>query len=156
MMTLTDLINLEYSPSPLTRLHHLLNKSDPTLFLTVASDELKLFAAIFRGALRERVYRIVKNLKEPDDPEHTPQAIGSFCSEISQVCYKFRQLQDISHSRSDYPQLIRHFKYIDEFISTAIEEFLVILLKQYRSLEEYDRTADKIVTQLVIKGKIIS
>jgi hypothetical protein len=154
LMTLSDLINLDYSPSPLTRLYHLINKSDLSLSVAKASDELKLFAAIFRGAIRERTYKIIKSIFELQDLERIPQMITYLCSEISEVCHKFRQLQDISHSRSDYPQLIRHFRYIDEFVSTSIEEFLVILLKKYRSLENYDRNADKLITQLVIKEKL--
>lgn len=154
LMTLADLVNLDYSSSPLTRLHHLLNKSDPSLFLAVASDELKLFAAIFRGSIRERIYKIVKSINEFQELEKISQSIAYLCSEISEICHKFRQLQDISHSRSDYPQLIRHFKYVDEFISTAIDEFLVILLKKYRSIENYDRHTDKLATQLVIKEKL--
>lgn len=154
LISLSDLTNLDYTSSPLTRLHHLLNKSDPSLFLAVASDELKLFAAIFRGTIRDRVYQIVKNLKNSNELDKIPQSIAYLCSEISLVCQRFRQLQEISHSRSDYPQLIRHFKYVDEFISATIDEFLIILMKQYRSLAEYDRASDKLITQLVIKEKL--
>lgn len=153
LMSLSDLINLDYSPSPLTRLYHMLNKSDPSLFLTSASDELKLFAAIFRGTVRDYIHKIIQSMQIAE-PEKTAHAISDLCSQISDVCHKFRQLQDISHSRSDYPQLIRHFKYIDEFISIVIDEFLVILLKRYRSLDNYDRHAQSILTQLIIKEKL--
>jgi hypothetical protein len=153
LMTLSDLINLDYSPSPLTRLHHLLNKSDPSLFIAAASDELKLFAAIFRGAIRERVYKIIKSIIH-QETEKLSQSITFLCSEISEVCHKYRQLQDISHSRADYPQLIRHFRYVDEFISTAVDDFLVMLLKQYRTMTHYDRNIDKILSQLIVKEKL--
>lgn len=154
LITLSDIVNIDYFPSPLTRLHHLLNKSDLSLFLAVASDELKLFAAIFRGALRERVYRLVKSKIKSQEEERYSHSIASLCSEVSDVCHKFRQLQDISHSRSDYPQLIRHFKYVDEFISTAIDEFLVILLKRYRALNHQDRNIDNLLTQLITKEQV--
>lgn len=150
LMTLSDLVNTEYSLSPLTRLFHLLNQSDHNLFLTKTSDELKLFAAIFRGNVRERVYKIVKSSKEVEDSERISQMISYLCSEIHEVCRRFRELQEIAHSRSDYPQLIRHFKYIDEFISTAIDEFLVILLKEYRSLKSHNDNTDELISLLVI------
>lgn len=153
LMTLSDLINPDYSHSPLTRLYHMLNKSDPSLFLTSASDELKLFAAIFRGTTRDSIYKVIKSWKK-EDPERAVHAISDLCLELSDVCHKFRQLQDISYSRSDYPQLIRHFKYIDEFISVVVDEFLVILLKQYRSLENSNRHAQGMITQLIIKEKL--
>lgn len=153
LISLLDLVNPDYSPSPIARLHHLLNKSDPSLFVTIASDELKLFAAIFRGTMKERVSKIMKGLKM-EDTITTSQSISHLCSEISDVCLKFRQLQEIAQSRSDFPQLLRHFKYIDEFVSSVIDEFLVILLKQYRTLDIDDRHTQRIITQLIIKEKL--
>lgn len=153
LMPFSKLIDLNYSLSPLTRLYYGLNQSDNNSFLSVASDELKLFAAIFRGTLRERVYRIVKNLTDSYDIKILSQEIQNLCTEISEVCLKYRQLQKTANS-SDNAQFIRYFKYIDEFMSTTIDEFLVILLKQYRTLEKIDPIVDKLVTELVVSENL--
>jgi hypothetical protein len=154
LMTLSELVNFDYSPSPLTRLHHLLNQSNSNLFTSVASDELKLFAAIFRAAIRERVYKIIKSMNSPQAAEQKSQAIGSLCAEITEVCQTFRQLKETANARSDYPQLIRHFKYIDEFISTNLNEFLMILLQHSRSLEKHDRHTDELLAQLITQEQL--
>lgn len=154
LISLLDLINLDYSQSPITRLHYLINQSSWDLFSNIISDELKLFAAIFRGRVREQVYKIVKNLREIQNTEKTTRAITNLCSEISKICYKFRQIQHTFHSNSHHSQLIRHFRYVDEFISTAIDEFLIVLLKQYHSLEYSDQQINKLLIQLIIKEKL--
>lgn len=156
LITLSDLINPEYIPSPLNRLQHILDQSDPGLFQTVASDELKLFGAIFRATIRERVHQLVQRLKQTE-AEQSPQierTIASLCEEISQVFLKFRQLQESAHKHADLHQLIRHFKYIDEFISLTSDEFLILLLKEMRSLQHYSHQVDKQICQLILKEQL--
>lgn len=150
LMKLTDLKNLNYSPSPLSRLNKLIEKADHHSFISQASEELKLFAAIFRAAIREKVFVLVKELKKLTHQNENSEKMNLLCSEISEVTQQFRQLQLNSHSRSNLPSLIRHFKYIDEFISNSIEEFLVILIKQYRSIQDYNKKTDSQLTELVV------
>lgn len=152
---LSDLVNPQYSPSPLNRLQAYLLKPDSKYFLRVMSDEIKLFAAIFRVTVRERVYKLVRSLTyaDPKELEQHWNSIHLLCREISEVCHTYRELQEIAHS-TQIPQLIRHMKYVDEFISTAIDEFLIILLKQVRSLENDDPSVDKQLCQLILKEKL--
>jgi len=150
-MSLSEIYNLDFPPSPLARIHRLLKENSLDSTLSVASDELKLFAAIFRSAVRERIYKIVQMLGSTHPTDPIQQQIDSLCSEISETTHKFRQIQENAHKNEHYPQLIRHFKYVDEFISTTICEFLVVLLKQYRSLEEQAQSSDKLLTQMIIK-----
>lgn len=149
LMRLSDLGNLFYPLSPLARLYHLL-QSNPNESHESISDELKLFGAIFRGAVREWVYDIVKSINNLLETEKLSKKIVHLCSEISLVCHRFRTLQMKFHPDLD-SRLVRHFKYIDEFISTMIDEFLVILLKQYRSSKMVDQETDEILSQLVIE-----
>jgi hypothetical protein len=155
-ITLSELTDLHYSPSPLNRLQQLFDKPESEFFFKVASDELKLFAAIFRGTLRERVYKLVKRLMQmkSQNREKIWKSITLLCTEISQVCQKFRQLQDVVHTISNQHQLIHHFKYVDEFISITIEEFLILLLKEVRSSEQPDSYTDKQICQLMIREKL--
>lgn len=152
---LPKLIDPNYSFSPLNRLHSLLDQQDPKIIFAAASDELKLFGAIFRATLRERIYKVVQNLKQSEAQvleKNAPQ-ISVLCTEISQVCHQFRQLQDIARQKSECPQLARHFRYVDEFISTTIEEFLIILLKQVRTIEQQQSKSDSLICQLILKEK---
>lgn len=156
LISLPDLVNPEYIQSPLNRLQHILNQSNPGIFQTVASDELKLFGAIFRATIRERVYKLIKGVKqkEKEDNSQIGHAITFLCEEISQVCLKFRQLQEIAHMHADQHQLIRHFKYMDEFMSITIDEFLILLLKEIRSLPHIDHDLDKQICQLILKEAV--
>lgn len=115
-----------------------------------------MFAAIFRGTLRERVYKLVKSLRpaESQELEMIWHSINLLGTEIAEVCQKFRQLQDKARALSKQHQLIRHFKYVDEFISTTIDEFLTILLKQLRSLEQQNSYTEKQICQLILKEKL--
>jgi hypothetical protein len=155
-MTLSELVNPNHSFSPLNRLFGLFNHPKANFFVEVASDEVKLFAAIFRSTLRERVYTLVTNLMQPSslEAEKFSHSITLLCSEIEQVTHQFRDLQELAKTQSYQPQLIRHFKYVDEFISSTIDEFLVILLKQLRSLEQQDSRIDKQICQLILKEKL--
>lgn len=157
-ITLADLLNPDYSLSPLTRLRRLLNddlhnQSVHGRFFAKVSHELKLFGAMFRRAVREWVYSIVKSISNSRDKEKISQSILFLCSEIRAVCSAFRDLQDISRSQAENHQMMRHFKYIDEFISIVQEEFLIVLLKEYRTQERGHDNADSCITELLIDEK---
>lgn len=164
LISLSDLVNPEYSASPLRRLQNILDKSQlsqPNLFLSSASDELKLFGAIFRVSLRERIYKLVQNLTTMESnkenisyKENISQSISHLCSEITQVSDKFRQLQEKAHTLSNQHQLFRHFKYVDEYMSTTIDEFLMILLQQVHKLEKPDSNPSKLICQMILKEKM--
>lgn len=154
-ITLSELVNPEYTQSPLNSLQHILNQSNPGIFQAVAADELKLFGAIFRAALRERVYKIVKSLKqaEKEDPRQVGQAINSLSNDICHVLHQFRLLQEHFQIHADQHQLIRHFKHLDEFISITLDEFLTQLLKELRAFH-YGSDIDKQICQLILKEKL--
>lgn len=152
-MSLLDLVNLEYTPSPLAWLHQFLKSPDIALHSAKASDELKLFGAIFRGRIRERIYKILKEIKTTPN-EILNGKINDLCIEIAEAIRKFRQLNGIAQGLSRISQLSRHFKYIDEFLSNVIEEFLIFLLRNYRQIERVDKHTQNMITQLIIKEKL--
>lgn len=140
-MSLADLENPEYPPSPLNHLQKILNQGEILTPMMTISDELKLFGAIFRMALEEKVYQTSKSLDQT--------AIEQLCKEITKITSKFRQLKEMAHSHADQHQMIREFKYIDEFMSQNIDEFLVVLLKEIRQKEGLSKNLDKQITQLL-------
>lgn len=156
-ITLSSLIDPESTSSPLNRLHLLLKESK-TRFFNTASDELKLFGAVFRSSLRERIDKLLRVLTIPElqKIEQISLSIILLCEEIIRVCHQFRKLQEIINPLPNQQQLVRHFRYIDEFISITIDEFLVILLKQLRVFEKQKANdeADQKICRLIIKEKL--
>lgn len=151
-MTLSDLANANYSPSPLNRLQQFLDQSASDLSPTHAADELKLFGSIFKAAIRKRVKNMMTNRKQfkPQERENLIHSFDSLCSEISSVCFKYRQLQETVQTYLKDSQLVVYFKYVDEFISTTISEYLLALLKEFRSLKEPLPLADKKICELLL------
>ena len=156
VMTLSEMANPDYPPSPLNCLQELLNKNESEFFFEMASDELKLFAAIFRATLRGRVHELIKSFMhlETKDQEKLKHSVTLLCSEITNICHKYRQLLDTAYSHSNQHQLTLHFKYIDEFISIAIDEFLILLLKEVRSSEQQNYYMEKQICQIILKEKL--
>lgn len=157
IIQLSELVDVNNSISPLNRLQSLLNqKSETRQDFESASDELKLFAAIFRANLRDRIYQLLTTLTEKNSQgiEGISQSVASLCTEISKICDRFRNIQDLARTQTSKPQLLRHFKYIDEFLSTTIDEFLVILLKKIRESERQNSSTDKLICQLILKEKL--
>ncbi len=155
LISLQDLINPDYSPSPLIRLQRLFNQSNPIEFINIAADELKLFCAIFRGTLMERVSKIINELnKQSIDRQELRNTILSLCEQTTRVCHFFRQIQEKALTFSNYPQLIRYFKYADEFISMMIDEFMINLLKKYRSIHQEVDEVDRLISQLIVNENL--
>ena len=162
-MSFQELIDSNYHSSPLNRLKEFLYKPDSILSPVALSDELKLFAAIFRGAIREQVHHMLKKIKlneyEKDSSELNEKRellnkeIALLCSNISTITKKFRSLEEIALLRSNFPQVIRDFKTIDEFISLIIDEFMLILLKHVQTITEKEAPEEKLISQLIIKEK---
>ncbi len=153
-MTLRELVDPSYSPSPLNRLQHLL--SEPTLNLTVVLDELQLFGNIFKASLRDRISHIsesVEKMQGYGTDLYTP-VIKELCEQINEVCQFFRQMQ--TKLTLDFsPQATRYFRYTDEYISYAIDEYFLILLEQFRHLEErrYEEV-EKLLGALIVQEKL--
>jgi hypothetical protein len=146
-ISLKDLVNPLFSQSPLFRLHKFANSQKPLEVLPSALDELKLFGNMFKTALRERVYQAAHNLDETAnlDLESNARELVDLCSETKDVCLDFRDLQQTITASFKNNQLKRHFKYIDEFISNTIDEYLTILLHE---LEHNPHCSEEVKNQL--------
>lgn len=155
LMTFAELIDPNYAPSPLNKLKDLLDHTDTKADRIIVSNELKLFGAIFRATLRDNVYQVLCDLKynAATRQQHVDPMISHLCDAISQVCHHFRELQTAAHKHADQHMLIRHFKYIDEFISTVSDEFLNIILKEYRTRQSPDPRLDRQICQTILKEK---
>lgn len=149
-MEFSQLIDYNYSLSPLTRLYQIFDKRDSKLIASSATDELKLFGAIFRSSVREHIYHIATQLEKPNKNDKISNEITLLCTQVSAVCEKFRELEEIVRQQENDVQIIRHFRYVDEFISTAIGELFVVLLKEYNSNGSIEETAVKEMKKLIL------
>lgn len=143
-MSLGELVDPHFLPSPLNHLQELLKDPNLQEMQSVLSDELKLFAVIFRIALQGRVYQITHGLDKD-----AASSISHLCKDVENVLIRFRELQESAKAHADKHQLICEFKYIDEFLSDNINDFLAILLKEKREKKGLSNHDDKQITHLI-------
>ncbi|WP_068470918.1 hypothetical protein [Candidatus Protochlamydia phocaeensis] len=155
-ISLKDLINPSYHPSPLIRLQHFLSANDPLTQLPVVFDELKLFGNVFKAALRERMLQIELVFKDAsiNELQNAPQAISELCTDVTAMCELFRRIRSqitTNHSHA----LKRHFRYVDEFISDTIDTYFLALLQQLRHLEHrHYISSEKQLCQIILREKL--
>jgi hypothetical protein len=154
---LSKLIDPEYKPSPLNRIALLLSTPIKEFLLTNAADEIKLFGCINREAIHQEVYKIVKEIKRSSTEERGKDFVAmteKLCGLIGLVTARFRQLYHKAKGRYNDQQLNRYFRYVDEFTSLTIDEYLTILLKDLRSEESsHNKDGDMLISQLILQEK---
>ena len=124
-------------PSPLVHLNELPQLENPLLELSSHFDELKLFGNMFKSALRDRIVEILDEIRNGEFPEIETQShhISLLCTEITAVCSLYRSIQTKVIAAIPNNELKRHFRYIDEFISNTISEYLTLLLHDFEQVE---------------------
>lgn len=153
LITLKELTDRDYKLSPIAQLQKMFQEPEAKFSFSAASDELKLFVAIFRCRIREEAHRLIKEL-DADEREQIKGKIDAFCKEISDASHAFRKIGEKIEKETRLSKLIRHFRYVDEFFSNAIEECLVMLLKHHDSLEQVSPQSHNTITQLIINEKL--
>jgi hypothetical protein len=153
-MSLKELIHPSFLLSPLNRIKTLIASSETINNEIEIIDELKLFGNIFKAALRDRFFHISDSLDkmQTKDKGLFTSAIDALCLEIKEVSALFRSIQDENTSLFS-PQLKRHFRYTDEYISDGIEEYGIILLQQLRTNEKELQISEKILCDLLVQEK---
>lgn len=153
-MSLKELVDSLFFFSPLNRIQTLIDASEIINNEPKIIDELKLFGNIFNAALRERFFHISESFDkmQTKDEGLFTSAIEALCLEIKEVCSLFRSIQ-VKNSSFFSPQLKRHFRYTDEYISDAIEEYGIILLQQLRTNEKELQISEKTLCELLVQEK---
>lgn len=151
-ISLKDLVNPRNEQSPLIRLKKLLNEENPQLYLSEITDELKLFADIFKVGLRDRIKDLLVEMEhEPIKQigQHSSE-LAALCSETTDICTMFREIQDYASKEILNDQLKRYFRYTDEFISDQIDDYFLILVQalrhaDYKNISELDKQLCQII-----------
>lgn len=157
-LSLLELMNSSQSNSPLYRIKHFLELGEKKFPLASVTDELKLFGAIYKARVREKVYAIIETIESPSSLEqtsHQSQEIAVLCEETHHVLEMFRSLR--GSAIADYPHLLslfRTFKYIDEILSVTTEDYFLILLKALRNNGEHHQQSDQMVCQSILREKM--
>lgn len=150
-ISLSALADGQNNRSPLTRLKMLSAMPDTPNRLDLISDELKLFGNIFKAAIRKRAFELSENIERAGKGQTKidVKSIEQLCTHMAAICKLFRQIKNRATSQTS-SQLIRHFRYTDEFISDAIDEYSLPLLKQLRQLEE-PNPAEKNLKDIILQ-----
>jgi hypothetical protein len=141
-MSLSELVDPTLSTSPLNRL--LLFIQSRSIPEKIVTDELQLLGNIFKAALRDHVFHISQSLKKEKD--HNSNFCSTTVLELSQqvqtVSSFFREIKNKLIEGSS-EQILHACNYVDEFISTTIDEYFLILLNQLAKNNEKYFDAEK-------------
>ena len=90
---------------------------------------LKMFAAIFKSAIREAEHQIrgLRDLSKADS------LCVSYCQDISKITSSYRSLYPILKDTPENPRILGYYKLVDEFISYASEMRTLRIIKKLDS-----------------------
>lgn len=147
LFTLAELTQNDNLKSPLARLQLSLNA--PLEETKEMADELKLFANIFKVALRNQIRELISKWnrdREKINPFY--ERTATLCSEIKNVRIAFLDIQQkFFQYHPKKKEIINHFHYTDEYVSQTIDYYLTALLKALK--EESDLEIDQRIHHLL-------
>lgn len=156
-ISLLKLVDPEYKPSPLNRIAYLLNSLQKKFSLPKIADEIKLFGCIYREALHHEIYNISKVISKTSESERElvfDREVDKLCQSIAEVTVRYRQLYLEAKHRLNQQQLTRYFRYVDEFISLTMDEYLTILLQEFRAENHSTKSVgDRLICQLILRER---
>lgn len=151
--TIEELLDPENSLSPLTRISDLLTQPHSQENIDVIQDEVKLLGNIVRSALRRSVNTLIENLNNPSiSGEDWNKEISIYRANINKLFDAYQPLQENFSHNWTHPLLLKHFHYVNDFISNSIDYYTIGLLDQLRAektegLEPSDNDLCKILVQ---------
>lgn len=155
-ITLENLINPNDDQSPLIRINKILKLDVAPNHLHEISDELKLFANIFKVALRDRVHDLLEDIVNitPSTKEAYIKKTTALLNGTLAVCLFFRKLQKKAFDILPDAQIHRHFRYIDEYTSNQLDDYFLILIQAIRQLNDKQlKEIDRSLCQVVLDEK---
>src|SRR5262249_3118414 len=133
-----ELIDRNNPESPLARTL-VLTSNPPSIHNNeVVQHELKLLGDIFHSSLRDNVAAIISELNEtmtPESKRRIQARVQNLLDAIQTFRVQYAQVAEACTNKDKNHLLKNHFKYVDEFISLNINDFLNGLLYKIRSQE---------------------
>ena len=131
--TFEELFDPNNDLSPLVRILSLLSKPHSHENIEIIQGEVKLLGNIVRSALRKSVNELIENLKNPAiNSEKWNGQISTFSKNLDHFFELYQPLQDNFSLNWTHPLLLKHFQYVNDFISNSIDYYSTGLLDQLR------------------------
>ncbi|MCB1136628.1 MAG: hypothetical protein KDK78_10195 [Chlamydiia bacterium] len=155
VFTPRELINTENPRSPISRIRSMLEKRHA--FTDEIDRELKLLGNILRSTVRNYVRKYIEALSDKRHPHPAGELaaeIGSFLLDMKILCAKLREFFEFLTSGSLGEECVKHTRYVDEFFSITVEQYLTTLLSDIRGhpAPEFDDIDHKL--RLLISNEI--
>lgn len=160
-MALEKICDPQVSESPINRIRHNLKQissGEPAPNLTEATfQEIKLLGAIIRVAIRDKIRDLLKDLASvTTNPGIThlstiKQATSSFLAQCQELAKHLKNLE-LELAQPEIPAKLKEaFRFLDEFYSLNMEDYLAVLLHSLRNkpqclTDEIDATITKMLT----------
>lgn len=126
-----DIVGDENSPAGRLRAAMERMASDPTRTAVAEYEtQIKIFAAIFKSALREEVLHITSTEQRANDIRLLSK---SYCQNATRILEAYRALRPIINTPSITPEVRDCFHYGDEFMSYTLNQSTYRLLKRLLS-----------------------
>lgn len=96
--------------------------------------QIKMFAAIFKSAIRDQLAYILNNALLEDKEK----LVTEFLQEISNILNKYRKLAFIIKAPTIPTEVYNYYSYGDEFMSNFTEKELFVLIDKFKTLDYTD------------------
>lgn len=158
--SLKDLVDPNYSPSPLYRILALREAELTPAIRDTMEDELKLFGNIYRSALRVRVRTLIHEIdlmKVHNSAEMFCLNATNLATEIQDIQSKFTQVKEKMTKLWNDPSINKNFEYVEEFICNSTNHYLTGLLDTLRLAQRADCSeVDKLICDILIQARLFS
>jgi len=156
--TFAELSDASNSRSPITRIKSLCNKTlDPKNKATIIY-EIKLYGSVFRSTLRKAIAHLINVIKAgtvSDSQEEFAASLHKLCLNVSACRAQFLELKEEIVQKYEDATLRENFNYVDEFISTVIEQYLTGFIQKLRTLLHANlAVSDEQLCKLVIAENV--
>ena len=154
-ISLRELTRTNNHNSPLIRLQHTSYKKPlKSKQIKRILNEIKLFGAIFKTDLRTQVHHLVLQLNERKAKisPYWQRRLTLLCTQIQQIRFTFSEIQKNFQQNLDEEEIQENFRYVDEFISHTIQQYLIIILKAIRDLKpKNSKKSDQYLCQIILQ-----
>lgn len=157
VFTFSELLNFDVAYSPFFLLRSYLKEEAKSLDFNKVEYEFKLLANILRSAIRDQVNRFVHEVQLFSSRDHAPtfnRRVNHFCEDLKVIRNEFERLIK-QFSKKTEDQVFRdHLRYINEFISYSINDYITGLVEIIRSRVLPDlQPSDEHLCEVVIREK---
>jgi hypothetical protein len=113
------------------------------LISTAADDysyQVKMFAAIFKSATRDKVYAIAEEPRE----ENLRQEVSEYVADTKAILLRFRQLKPLLEQGGISESLRQYFSFGDDFMGNIVEQQTFLLMRLLKSRPVFPKIKEEL------------